>query len=157
MIKKQIATASDTETNEPLQQASTEPLPEQVQATAVESVETNESIVVQQRRGLLDQKLKDFRQEKLKRKIPMDKQLLDHAKEELQVKKMLIDHMDKVDKDHSETMAKLSSNMEKLTDSIADGFSLLRNLLTPQPPQSQHNIYPPYHFGDLQQGRPHNY
>ena len=54
---QEIATASDTETNEPLQQASTEPLPEQVQATAVESVETNESIVVQQRRGLLDQKL----------------------------------------------------------------------------------------------------
>lgn len=45
------------------------------------------------RRELLDDKLKNYRQEKLKRKLPVDTQLLvdtqlfDCAKEELQIKK----------------------------------------------------------------------
>jgi hypothetical protein len=134
-----VATASDSATNEPSEQE-----------TAVEP----STSIVQKRRGLLDEKLKEFRQEKLKRKLPMDAQLLDCAREELQIKKRLIEHMDKVDEQHSCSMVKLSNNMEKLTDSIADGFSLLRNLFAPQP-QTQ-PMYPPYHYsniGDPQQSR----
>ena len=97
----------------------------------------------------MDSKLKEFRQEKLKRKLPVDSQLLDCAREELQIKKQLIDQMDKVDKQHTESMAKLSSSMEKLTDSIADGFSLLRNLLAPQTA-----MYPPYQ-PSFYSGNPH--
>lgn len=78
-------------------------------------------------------------QEKLKHKLPVDVQLLECAKEELQVKKRLVEQMDAVEKEHNEHMKKLSNNMEKLTSSIADGFSLLRSLLAPPQP-----MYPPY-------------
>ena len=61
-----VATASDNDANEPSEQATE-------QETAVESI-------VQKRRGLLDEKLKEFRQEKMKRKLPMDAQLLDCAR-----------------------------------------------------------------------------
>jgi len=49
--------------------------------------EPNEQAAVGRRRELLNDKLKNFRQEKLKRKLPVDAQLLECAKEELQVKK----------------------------------------------------------------------
>jgi hypothetical protein len=80
-----VATTSDSATNEPFEQANE-------QETAVEP----STSIVQKRRGLLDEKLKEFRQEKLKRKLPMDAQLLDCAREGLQIKKRLIEHMDKV-------------------------------------------------------------
>ena len=91
---------------------------------------------------MLDSRLKNFRHEKLKRKLPIDAQLLECAKEELKVKKRLVEQMCEVDKQYSENMTKLKGNMEKLTNSIADGFSLLRNLLTLQP-QLMFPAYPP--------------
>ena len=99
--------------------------------------------VVQHRRELLGDKLKNFRQEKLKRKLPADAQLLECAKEELQVKRMMVEQMNAVDREYNENMKKISNNMEKLNSSIADGFSLLRNLLTPGPPQPMYS-HPPY-------------
>jgi len=48
--------------------------------------------------------------------------------------------MEEMDKQYTETMTRLSSNMEKLTNSIADGFALLKNTLYCPPPPS---MYPP--------------
>ena len=93
---------------------------------------------VQQRRALLDNKLSNYKQEKLKRKLPMDSQLVDCAKEDIAVKKRLLDQMDRMDQQYSDNMSKLSSTMDRLTDSIADGFSLLRGLLLPQ-----QSVFPP--------------
>ena len=117
---------------------------EDVTATA-SSTEANEppadpTSTVHQRRELLDAKLKDFRQQKLKRKLPVDAQLLDCAREELHIKRRLVEQMDRVDKQQNDNMVKLTNNMEKLTNSIADGFSLLRTLLAHQ----TQPIYPPY-------------
>ena len=98
---------------------------------------------VQQRRAFLDDKLSNYKQEKLKRKLPVDSQL---AKEEIEVKKRLLDQMDRMDTQYSENMSKLSANMDRLTNSIADGFALLRGLLLPQQPayhSQQHPMYGP--------------
>jgi len=40
--------------------------------------------------------------------------------------------MESKDKEYSVNMSNLSSNIEKLTNSIADGFALLRQLMLPQ-------------------------
>ena len=66
--------------------------------------------------------------------------MLSCAKEDLQLKKRMIEHMDKMDSQYDESMKKLSSNMEKLMHCIADGFSLLQRLLYSPPP----NTYNPY-------------
>jgi hypothetical protein len=103
------------------------------------------------RRELLNENLQNYRQEKLRRKILVDTQLLECAKEEEE-------EMYSVEKEYSETMTKLSSNMEKLTNSITDGLSLLRNLLAPQP-QPMYPPYPPSMYSsnthaDIHQQRP---
>ncbi len=97
------------------------------------------------RRKLLDAKLSNFKQEKLKRKLPVDSQLLSCAQEELRIKRKLVDQMDRMEKQYSKNMSRLSTNMEKLTNSIANGFSILQNLvglqsMYPHPQPSQ--VYP---------------
>ena len=58
--------------------------------------------------------------------------------------------MDCMDKQYMETMTRLSSNMEKMVNSIANGFSLLKNTLYSAPngiysPPGAYNpgLYPP--------------
>ena len=95
--------------------------------------------VVQERRNLLNSKLADHKSEKLKRKLPNDSQLVTCAQEELKIKKQMLERMEASDKQHAEYINKIFGNMEKLTSSIADGFTLLRQIMVPQhmysPPQ----------------------
>jgi len=100
-------------------------------------------VSVQKRRKLLDEKLKSHKQEKLKRKLPVDIQLLSCAQEELKIKQRLVDQMDQMEKHYSDNMLRLSSNMEKLTQSISDGFSVLNVLLGHQQPQYSYPPKPP--------------
>ena len=61
-------------------------------------------------------------------------------------KKWLLDNMDRMDMQYNENMSKLSANMDRMTNSIADGFTLLRGLLLPQQPAyhpQQHPMYGP--------------
>ena len=97
---------------------------------------------VSQRQAFLDETLSNYKQEKLKRKLPTNSQL---AKEEIDVKKRLSDQMDRMDMQYNENMSKLSVNMDRLTNSIADEFALLRGLLSPQQPayHPQHPMYGP--------------
>jgi hypothetical protein len=62
---------------------------------------------VNERRNLLDAKLRGHKQEKLKRKLSTDNHLLTIAQEEMQMKKRLFDKMDRMDKEHSQHMARL--------------------------------------------------
>ena len=78
--------------------------------------------------------------------LPVDSQLLGLAKDDLDVKRRLLDQMDKMDTQYGNNMARLSANMNRRTDSIADGFSLLRGLLLQQQPMFhslQQPVYPP--------------
>ena len=82
----------------------------------------------------------------------MDSQMLCCAQEELKIKGQLVEQMDKMDKLYAENMERISSTMEKLTQS--DGFALLKQ------PIAHHQYLPPnmYHppaFNPYMQG-PHN-
>ena len=112
------------------------------------ATEEDSRATVKQRRELLGVQLNNYRKDKLKRKLPVDTQLLTCAKEDVSLKK---NQMDKMDTLHNEHMQKLSSNMEKLTNSISSGFSLLQGLLYPPPVQP---MYQPtgYPFNQSQQG-----
>ena len=85
-------------------------------------------------RDMLNAKLKNYKQDRLKRTLSqsVDSQLLNCAQQDIEIKKRIIDRMDNMDKEYSTNMKSLSSNMEKLTNSIADGFLLLKNLMMPQ-------------------------
>ena len=92
---------------------------------------------------LLNSKLKCYKQEKLKRKLPIDNQLLSIAQEKLETKEKLIFRME-VDKEDSNQMERMMTNMEKLTGSIAEGFVMLRQILLSPPQPPMHPPYQPY-------------
>lgn len=64
----------------------------------------------------------------MKRKLPIDTQMLSSAKEDLAVKKRLIEQMDSFDKEYGESMQKHTLNIEKIGNSIAEGFSWLAHM-----------------------------
>lgn len=105
------------------------------QASLVDTEEPSTST----RRNLLDAKLKNYR---LKRKIPVDMQLLSCAQEELKIKCSLLEKMERVDKEYTDNLSKLTTSMEQMTKYISEGFSMLHALIG----QSRHVYpYPPPH------------
>ena len=86
--------------------------------------------VVKERRNPLNSKLAGHKQEKLKRTIPTDNQLLTCA-QDLNVKREMLERMEASDKEYSENMKKMFCNMERLTNCMADGFTLLRQVMLP--------------------------
>ena len=98
---------------------------------------------VKERRDLLNARLTGHKREKLKRKLPVDTQLLSVSQEELQIKKQLLEKMENMDKAYSNHMDKLTSNMEKLTGSISDGFALMRQIMCPVPDMMQSHYMVP--------------
>ena len=64
---------------------------------------------------LLDDNMRNHKQERLKRKASIESQTLAQAQKDVQMKKKLFDRMVQVDNDHSKTMERLNSNMAKIT------------------------------------------
>ena len=85
--------------------------------------------VIKEKRELLSAQLKGHKSERLKRKLPPESQLLSISQEELQIKKQMLERMDTMDKAYSSSMERLTSNLEKLTGSISDGFALLQRMM----------------------------
>ena len=108
---------------------------DQNDVSETEEVFTRNNETIRKRKDLLDNKLSAYKHERMKWKLPVDAQLLSYAQEELPIKRKLVEQMDTFEKKYSETMTTLSSNMDKLANSISDEFSLLKHsLMTPQPP-----------------------
>ena len=118
-------------------------------------------VTVRQKRELLDDRLKNYKHDKMKRKLPIDTQLLGCVQEELQIKKRIVERMEKMDEKYTENMERMSNNMErmsnnveKLTQSIADGFALLKQVMLyqqPAPPSMYHTPpFNPYMQGSAQ-------
>jgi len=84
----------------------------------------------------------EYRQQKLKKKVSADKQLMHFAEQELELKKKLAERFETVDKEHSETMKLLTSNLKSLSDTMASAFALQQQSLQ----QPFHNPYS-HHYG----------
>ena len=80
----------------------------------IEIEDTVHQATVRKRRELLVEKLKTYKQDKMKRKLPVDSQMLGCAQEELAIKRQLVEQVDKMDQRYAETMDKMSHNMENL-------------------------------------------
>lgn len=109
----------------------------------VQSPETpRTTTTVKERRDLLDNRLRGYKSEKLKRKLTAENQLLAISQEELHIKKQILERMEGTDKVYANNMEKLTNNMEKLTESISDAFSFLRQIMTPPNMMSAHQFMP---------------
>ena len=96
-----------------------------------------------ERRALINEKLKNHNQEKLKRKLPLDSQLVSIAQDEMKVKKQLLDKLDCIYQQYSNTMKSLSSNIEKLTNCITDVCSVFKTSMITVPYMSP--VRPAHH------------
>ena len=99
---------------------------------------TPTSSTIKHQGELLNSKLKCYKQVKLKRKLPIDNQLLSIAQEKL------IFRMEEMDKENSNQMGRMMTNMEKPTGSIAEGFVMLRQILLSPPQPPMHHHYQPH-------------
>uniref|UniRef100_A0A1X7UY57 Uncharacterized protein n=1 Tax=Amphimedon queenslandica TaxID=400682 RepID=A0A1X7UY57_AMPQE len=117
------------------------------QSSAISSGESASSDdTVLKRRELLNAKLTEYKHDKLKRKLPVDAQILSCTMEELAVKKRMVEQMDVFEKQYTENITRLFDNMEKLTNTISEGFAMLRNVMAttvPAPYAYPHQFSPP--------------
>ena len=97
---------------------------------------------INSRRNLLPDHLSNHKQERLKRKLPVDSQLLAVAKEDIALKKKCLEQSEQSQKALSDSLSAMSANMQTLTSTISQGFNLLGRLLIPDtsllPPPSHH-------------------
>ena len=114
-----------------LSSGSTVPDAEKTQDTANISGDNDEHSRVSQQSALLDKNLSNYKQEKLKRRLPTNAQLAQNVKKDLEVKRRLLYNMEWMDKEHLEAKS-MAANIDKLVTSVADRFSLLGGLLLPQ-------------------------
>lgn len=90
---------------------------------------------IRRRRKFIDHKLCEHRQEKLKRKLPVDQQLLNYAQEDIGIKRRLVEQMEKMDEQYAKSVAGMSKNMAELSQSVREGFSFLKTMfMAPRPP-----------------------
>lgn len=82
------------------------------------------------------------KQEKLKRKLPLDTRLRSVEQEELAIKKQLLEKMNDMDTEYSNHMGRLNTSMKKLAGSIAEGFALMRQVMTQGNSMLSHYLAP---------------
>ena len=82
--------------------------------------------VIKKRRELLSAQLKGHKSERLKRKLPLESQLLSISQEELQIKKQMLQRMDTMDKAYSNSV---EHGEALLQDDGFDGFALLQHMM----------------------------
>ena len=80
----------------------------------------------------MDDRLKSYKNEKLKRWASTDAQLLSLAQEEMQLKRKFVGDMARMDEDHKKTMQVLTENVTKMTDTFTAGFAMLQQLVINQ-------------------------
>lgn len=108
---------------------------------------------LKERRDLLNTRLKGYRQEKLKRKLSVDAQLLNIAQEDMEIKKRIITKIEDMDKQQAENMKKMTLNMEQLTGSIVEGFAMLRQVML-QPCAMPPQFAPPIGYRGIYERMP---
>ena len=80
--------------------------------------------------------LNNRKDKKINQKLTSDAQFLNYAKEDLELKRKLLDRLDKEDSDFKESMTKINKTMETVGESISQSMMLLAQFL--RPPNASH-------------------
>ena len=118
---------------------------------------------INDRRTKIAALLKNSKEAKLNHKLNSEKQLLHYAKEEINLKRKLIEKLEKSDKEFNESFKEVSKSMKDIGGSIKEGFSMLASLLKPEGEQRvsvnqhtvplKHHCYVPRHERVVEQPR----
>ena len=103
---------------------SVDSLTEDVSVVPMEEVESVTNDKVAERRQPLQKQLKGKRDSKLTKKLSTDNQLFALAREDLQLKRKVLDQMEGANKKHQKTMDSLLQGFMSLTSALNNGFGL---------------------------------
>lgn len=148
---QQAGDSSDSSSDSSSEQQSDSRSSSERQTTSDESANQLNKTTGRKRRG------EQYKDDKLKKKLTADSQLLHFAEKEVQLKEKMIERIDTMSKDHRETIAVLTNNLKTLSDTMANAFALLQQSNSFGPPShpmssfhgspgfsqySQYNQYP---------------
>ena len=137
----------EDETEDTVQNADTVTQDDPSPISQQESAEQSSSLLRRKCKEQLDNTLSSYKSQKMKRKVPVDTQMVQLAEDELDIKKKMMDRMETMGNHHRETMKELTSNLKALNESVTGAFSMLQQvLLCPLGPtyfQPQHYSCPP--------------
>ena len=74
----------------------------------------------------LKRRLSGYKEEHLKWKVSADNQFLSCAHEDLQIERRIIEMAERTEKESSYPVERLTTNIEKLTSSVAAAFDVLK-------------------------------
>jgi len=105
--------------------------------------------ITRARREKTAEMLRDRKSHKLSTRVNTDSQMLNCAREDLQLKRKLIEKLDDNDKDLKECLAKVNKTMEAIGNTMKQSVELLGEFMRPryypqpnfQMPQQQHQLY----------------
>ena len=116
---------------------------EDVPVVPTEEVESVTNDKVAERKQVLQKQLKGKRDSKLTKKLSTDNQLLAVAREDLQLKRKVLDQMEEADKKYQKTMDSLLQGFTSLTSVLNNGFGLVGSLLSqPAPFSTSQEVHP---------------
>ena len=126
----------DLDSSRELDDGSVDSLAENLPVASTEETESVTNDKVAERRQLLQKQLRGKRDSKLTKKLSTDNQLLAVAREDLQLKRKVLDQMEEADKKHQKTMDPLLQGFTSLTSTLNNGFGLVGSLLSQPSPFS---------------------
>ena len=126
----------DLDSSRELDDGSVDSLAEDLPVASTEETESVTNDKVGEQRQLLQKQLRGKRHSKLTKKLSTDNQLLAVAKEDLQLKRKVLDQMEEADKKHQKTMDSLLQGFTSLTSTLNNGFGLVSSLLSQPSPFS---------------------
>ena len=126
----------DLDSSRELNDGSVDSLAEDLPVASTEETESVTNDKVAERRQLLQKQLRGKRDSKLTKELSTDNQLLAVAREDLQLKRKVLDQMEEADKKHQKTMDPLLQGFTSLTSTLNNGFGLVGSLLSQPSPFS---------------------
>lgn len=97
------------------------------------------SLATKERRAKISELLKNRKDNKMTNKLSCETQMLNCAKDDLNLKRKMAENMEKSDTELSETIKKVNKTMESIGQSIKEGFSLMAEIMK----SSQQNVVNP--------------
>ena len=87
------------------------------------------SQIGRKQREQLNSTLSTYKQQKMKKKMGADTQMIQFAERELEIKEKMMERLESMSQDHRDTMNLLTTNLKMLSDTVTNAFSMLQQSL----------------------------
>lgn len=113
----------------------------------------NEAVQIgRKRRQQFSDTLAGYKQEKMKKKLAADAQMVHFAEKELDLKERMFQHLESTSQEQAKTMNIVTTQLKELTNAMTGTLMLLQQSINQTPPTPQ---YPYHQYGSSYLPPPH--